>query len=366
MKPITYLLSLWITSIFFTGCSTATPEPVVAEKNKCVISPELEKLLKWQQLSLGKANQELALTGNVSYDLNNIYRYQSLANGVVQKTYFSLGDYVKKGQLLAEIKTVTLNEQRSEISKNEQELLLAERQLKATENLHKDGIASDKELLEAGKDVRIAQAELQRLQQTIQLQGGDIKKGVMQVYAPMNGYVVEKKMTPGYQVTEGDDNLFILSDLKKVWVMVNVYAAQLSMVKEGSEVEINTTAYPDKHFTGKITRLSNIFDPEEKVMKAVVEIDNSNLELKPDMMVSVNVQKRSETEAVAIPASAVIFDDDTYNVVRYHSGCDAENISFTPIAQDRNFYYTLEPVLRVGDTVISQNHLLVYNKLRGR
>lgn len=366
MKHITPLLFCFAFTLIFSQCKNSKPQAETPDKSGCIISPELEKLLQWQQISQGKANQELSLTGNVSYDLNNLYRYQSLATGVVQRTYFNLGDYVKKGQLLAEIKTASLNEQGSEMSRAGQELILAERQLKATQNLHVDGIASDKELLEAEKDVTLAKAELKKLQQTLQLTGGDIKKGVMLVHAPMAGYIVEKKITPGYQLTEGDDNLFIISDLTKVWVMVNVYAAQLSVVQEGASVEISTTAYPDKFFKGKIARLSNIFDPEEKVMKAVVEINNNGLELKPDMMVSVNILRQSETAAIAIPTSAVIFDDDTYNIVRYHSGCDAESLSFSPIAHDKNFYYTHDNNLRVGDTVISQNHLLVYNKLKGR
>ena len=184
----------------------------------------------------------------------------------------------------------------------------------------------------------------------------------------MSGYIVEKKITNGYQVNAGDADLFVISDLKKVWVMANVYAAQLAKVQPGERVDISTTAYPDQTFEGKITRLSNIFDPEEKVMKAIIEINNADLKLKPDMMVSVTVHQPLQREAIALPVNDVIFDNDEYHVVIYHNDCDVQSKTIKPFAHDRKYYY-LEMdngVVRKGDTMISQNQLLFYNKQKGQ
>jgi cobalt-zinc-cadmium efflux system membrane fusion protein len=167
-------------------------------------------------------------------------------------------------------------------------------------------------------------------------------------------------------VNAGDDDLFVLSDLKRVWVMANVYAAQLGMVKAGQDVDISTTAYPGKIFNGKISRLSNIFDPEEKVMKAVIELDNAGLALKPDMMVSVNVHMSTSEKALAVPLNAVIFDNDTYHVVAYHSDCDVRDLTIKPISHDKQYYYIDGTDLHPGDTIITQNQLLIYNQLKGR
>lgn len=350
-----------------TSCrNKAAGEPATEAATPCVITPELKQLIKLTKLNRTTINNELELTGSISYDQDHVFRYQSLSSGVIQKVYFNMGDYVQRGQVLAEVRTSELSSQKSDLYKAEAELKLAQRQLAATQNLHNDGVASDKDLLEATNNVAALQIEINRIKETLQIQGGSIEKNLLIIRAPQSGYVVEKKITNGYQVDAGEDGLFVLSDLKKVWVMANVYAAQLSMVKTGQQVAIRTTAYPDKVFTGKINRLSNVFDPEERVMKAIIEISNNDLELKPSMMVSVNVYQRSTQQVIGIPLSAVIFDNNAYHVIVYRNECDVKAVTITPISSDKQFYYVNEENVEARDTVVNQNQLLIYNKLRER
>lgn len=360
-------LTAIIACLLFFSCGTKKQEPE-SRKDSCIIPEELKKLIKLETVNTSKVAFETELTGNVSYNQDNLYRYQSLASGLVQKVYFNLGDYVQKGQVLAEIRTTELSEQRSVMSVAQSSLKLAQRNLKAVQNMHADGLASDKELLEAQNEVNTVESGINKIKESAAIQGGSLEKGILVIHAPMTGYVVEKKITNGSQINAGDDNLFVISDLRKVWVMANVYAAQLEKVKPGERVEINTTAYPEQTFEGRITRLSNIFDPEEKVMKAIIEIDNSDLKLKPDMMVSVKVHQTTEQEAVAIPVKTVLFDNDAYHVVKYHNDCYVENITIKPFAHDKNYYYlNLDTeAVNKGDTLINQNQLLIYNKLNGR
>lgn len=349
------------------ACGDKHTEPKQQQREPCIISGELKKLIKMEVVSTTRAAYETELTGNVSYNQDNLYRYQSLASGLVQKVHFNLGDWVQKGQVLAEIKTTELNEQKSSLSIYNAALRLAQRNLKSIESMHRDGLASDKELLEAENEVENAKADINRVNQSASIQGGNIERGLLIIRAPMSGYIVEKKITNGYQINAGDDDLFVISDLKKIWVMANVYAAQLNKVSVGEQVEISTTAYPDVKFPGKITRLSNIFDPEEKVMKAIIEIDNPDLMLKPDMMVSITVNQPLNEDVIALPVAHVIFDNDAYHVLVYHSDCDVQLKTIKPFNHDRKFFY-LKPnngVVNSGDTIISQNHLLLYDKLNG-
>jgi len=354
-------------SILFFACGNKKTEPNQQRNDNCIISGELKKLIRFDVVRATQAAYETELTGNVSYNQDNLYRYQSLASGFVQKVHFSLGDWVEKGQIMAEIKTTELSEQKSSLSIYNAALKLAERNLKAVEKMHNDGLTSDKELLEAQNEVTIARTDINRVKESATIQGGNIERGVLVIRAPMSGYVVEKKITNGYQVNAGDDDLFVISDLKKIWVMANVYAAQLDKVKRGEKVEISTTAYPAKTFSGTITRLSNIFDPEEKVMKAIIEIDNPELLLKPDMMVSITVNQPLNRSVIALPVANVIFANDANHVLVYHSDCDVELKTIAPFNHDRKYYY-LEMdngVIKNGDTIISQNHLLLYDKLNG-
>lgn len=349
------------------ACGPSQEVPKTAAATACIITPELSKLIRTDTVDEGYVNAELEFTGSVSYDQDHIYRYQSLASGVIQQVNFNLGDYVEKGKVLATLKTAELSGQKSELHKAEAELNLARRNLQATRNLHQDGVASDKDLLEATNTVVAAESEIGRIKETLTLQGGSVENGQLVIRAPMSGYIVAKKITNGYQVDAGEDDLFVLSDLKKVWVMANVYAAQLGSVAVGQKVDIVTTAYSDKVFSGSITRLSNIFDAEERVLKAVIALDNNDLALKPSMMVRVNVQKASGETGLRVPRNAALFVDNSYRVIRCTQGCQAEAVAIDPISSDRNYYYLASGQgLSKGDTLITRNPLLIYNKLKER
>lgn len=365
MKRYTVYICL-LTLGILSSCSNPSKKENHQEDNSCIISPDLKKMISLETVSSKAVNQEIELTGSVSYDEDHLYSYQSLISGVIQKIHFKIGDYVQKGQILAEVKTTELSGQKSELLKAQAELKLARRKLTATQNLHNDGVASDKELLEAKNELASAQNEINRLQETLSLQGGNVESGLLMIKAPSSGYVVEKKITIGTQIDAGQDDLFILSDLKKIWVTANVYAAQLNSVSVGQEVEIHTIAYPDKVFKSKISRLSNMFDPEERVLKAIIEINNPQLLLKPSMMVSVNINQSLNQQAIAVPKSAVLFLDNAYHVMLYKTDCDVQTADILPIGSDRNFYYVAADRIKDNDVIINQNHLLIYNKLKER
>ncbi len=365
MHPSRILLLAVITSIAACGPKKRVPQNETSQP--CIISGELKELIQLEEVTTAQAAFETELTGSVSYNQDNLYRYQSLVSGVVEKVYFNIGDYVHNGQVLAEIRTTELTEQKSSLNIATAALRLAQRNLSSVQKMHEDGLASDKELLEAQNEINTAQSDIYKIEESAKLQGGNIAKGILTVRAPISGYIVEKRMTNGFQVSSGDADLFVISDLKKVWVMANVYAAQLEKVQPGEKVMITTTAYPEDTFEGKVSRLSNVFDPEEKVMKAIIEIDNADLRLKPDMMVNINVHQALKKEAIALPVKDVIFDNDQYYVLIYHNDCDVQAKPVRPFAHDRKYYYLDmdNDLVRKGDTMISRNQLLIFNKLKG-
>lgn len=335
-------------------------------QDTCTLTPQLRALIQTDTIAYKNINQEIELTGSVSYNEDEIYNYQSLVSGVIQKVNFKLGDFVQKGQVLAEVRTSEFNDQKSEMLKAKSELILAKRKLESTKNLHTDGVASDRDLIEAQNGVEALKIEINRLEETFKLQGGSLEKGILLIKAPTSGYVVQKKITVGTQINAGEDDLFVIANLKKVWVMANVYATQLENVKPGQPVEIEASAYPNKVFHGKIDRLSNVFDDEERVLKAVIELNNENLMLKPSMMVAVHIYKPTGEKALAIPKNAVLFDHNTYQVVVDKDNCDINAVRIEPLGKDRKFYFANNELLKAGDKVITQNQLLIYNQIKDR
>lgn len=358
-------IAIFLFSLFLFSCQNKETTLPKEKEKACLITPELKPKLSFDTVRIQNITLELELTGNVSYDQDRIFRFQSLFSGIVQKINFNLGDFVQKGQILAEVKSIELSEQRNQLFLAQSALKIANRNLKSIDNMHESGLASDSELLEAEKEVKNAQSEINKIMESASIQGGNIEKGIYLIKAAQSGYIVQKNITVGSQINENNGDLFAISDLKKVWIMTNVYAAQLDLVKQNESVTVHTTAYPDRTFKGKISRLSNVFDPEEKVMKAIIEMENADLALKPDMMVLVKILKDYKQDALAIPADTVIFDNDAFHVLVYKNDCEVEKRKIDPIEHNKHFYY-LSPdsdLISENDVLISKNNLLLYHQL---
>jgi cobalt-zinc-cadmium efflux system membrane fusion protein len=314
---------------------------------------------------LSNKQQELILTGKVEYDPDKIISYLPLISGVIDRTYFSLGDKVQKGQPLFDMRSTELSALLSEKISLEAEEKVAERELKTAQSMFNDNILSEKELLEAKGKLMQIQAAISKIMSDMGVYGTDKGNGIFTVNAPMSGYVVNKKGLPGSTISPESDPVFSIADLTTVWVTVNVYASNLQFVREGMAVEITTLSYPDEVFYGKINSLSQVFDPEEKVLKARIVMNNTDLKLKPEMPVMVTLKDELPVRSVAIPSDALIFDNNQYFVVVEET---SENFAIKNVVlqgHSNKISYILSG-LSEGENVVVKNQLLIYSGLQDK
>ncbi|HWL00208.1 MAG TPA: efflux RND transporter periplasmic adaptor subunit [Parapedobacter sp.] len=352
----------WLLLAFAVSCGQ--PDQRVEEQPESFcLSDNLRSGLVTDTLYERELTQHIMLTGEVSYNPDKVIQFVSWVDGIIVQTHFFLGDFVEKNQVLATIKSPTLNTMLAEKKSLEYERLLAERQYEATQGLYTDRIASERDLEQARLTLERLDAEIGHLQENLALFNPTPAQGVFEIRSPATGYIVEKQMNAGMPIRDGDA-LFTVSALNEVWVMVNVYATDMQFVQAGMEVEIRTLAYPDEIFRGKISALSQVFDSEGRVLKGRVVIENDKLRLKPGMSADISVERRSGQMSVAVPADAIIFDDNQYFAVVYNSDCDLQlrKISFS--ARDNQWYFVNEG-LEAGEHVVSKNQLLIYERIKG-
>lgn len=351
--------------VFTVGCGSDNKEQTKAPAEKYCIPPELKSKVRYEDIKLATENDKVALTGKVEYNPEKLYRFVPLLDGIVDKVHVSLGDQVQKGQIILEIRSTELSSLNAEQKTAMAQLRTAERQLSAAQDMYKSAIISEKDLIEAEKDVEVARLDIRKTQDQLNIYGGNLEKGVLIIRAPFTGYIVSKNVVAGQQIEAGGDPLFSISDLKEVWVMANLYAGNLENVKEGMKVDIKASAYPGKIFTGKIDKLSNVFDVEERVLKARIRINNSDLRLKPEMFVRVSVDQPQDEHLLAIPAKAVIFSDQKYQALLYKSDCEFKIVTFQPVYQTASWVMVKTGVSE-GDKVITENHLLIFNQIKNQ
>lgn len=327
------------------------------------LNEQLKKTTTIQQVYEQPIQEQLTLSGKIEYNENDLVAFKSLLEGFVEDVSFELGDYVTQGQVLATVKSYQIQELLQQQRTFQNQIAFLEKKQQAQKELLHDGMLAAPELLETEHELSNAKIEQQRIQDNLRLYKS-IGNGMFQITASKNGYIIQKNLSKGQTLTADSEPLFSISNLKQVWVMVNIYAGNLRYVKEGDAVKVRTIAYPDALYLGKIDKVYNVFDDNEHVLKARVVLENQNLNLMPGLAADIIVDKRtSEAQAFAIPNKAKVFHNNKEYMVVYKNDCDLEIRLIHPLAQNEEFTYIKEK-MAADEQVISSNALLIFEHLK--
>jgi len=307
---------------------------------------------------LSNHEEELTLTGKVEYDPDRVITYVPLISGIVERTYFAFGDKVQKGQALLDIRSADLSALQAELVSAEAEVGVAQRELLAAKSMYGDNMLSEVELLESQSKKKQAEAVYSRVNNDM-LAYSPNGDGSFAIQSPKTGYIVQKNVSSGAPVSPENGVLFTVADLSEVWVIANVYASNLQFVKEGMEVKITTLSYPDELFAGKINTLSQVFDPEDKTLKARIKMQNDNLKLKPEMSVVIRMSDVKQEKTVTIPSEALVFDNNEYHVVVAETP-ERFSIRKVTVSGSHNQNTYIRSGLTEGENVVVKNQLLLY------
>jgi len=334
-----------------------------------MIDATFAERVKTVRTTTGKPTGELTVSGIVTSDPDRSVSYIPPFNGVVLRTPFTLGMKVEKGMTMLEMRSPELSALQAEAAGAEAELKSATRGLRWAEEMFADKLVSEIELYDAREKVCLAEAETERVRANMEMFGMSRGRGVFSIPAPIGGHVIGKHAAEGMTVAEGGDALFTIADLETVVIVAGIHASNIAFVREGMEARISSVSYPDQVFAGRVGVVSQVFDPEDKVLKAYIVMDNADLKFKPGMSVEVRLMAPADRSMVALPAGALIFDNNRhYAVVRGGGGGDASgNFSVREVSvyhSDRVRSY-IESGLAEGDEVVVRDHLLIYAGLRG-
>jgi cobalt-zinc-cadmium efflux system membrane fusion protein len=326
----------------------------------------MRKMITIDTVRLRNIDDELKLSGEVSFDENKVVKVFPFSSGQVLSVNPSLGDYVKAGQVLAEIKSADIAGNYADLSSAGADVSIARRQMENAEHLFQNGIGSEREYLEAKENYQKALTGAVKIQKQIAINGGGrtSANGTYTVIAPKSGYIVEKTINPGQFIrNDNGQDLFTIGDIGDVWIWANVYENDIAKVKEGYTARICTLAYPDTVFVGKVDKVSQVLDSQTKVMKIRVRLSNPNGYLKPEMFANIAIENTEGRKAIAIPSSSIVSEDGKNYVVIYRDTCELE-IREVDVYKTVGNYTFLRSGLKPGERIIAQNQILFYRQLQ--
>lgn len=247
----------------------------------------------------------LPATGTITYDQNRVSHIGPRTEGRILSLRADLGDRVRSGQVLAVLESPEVGATRADLHEAESMLEIARENYDRERRLEEQGISSRRELLEAERELRQAEAALLRAGERLQALGAGHGDGSQfTVTSPFAGVVVEKHATRG-EVVGPSDQLFTVADLGRLWIELDVYERDLRHVALGQPVQVTTTAFPDRTFEGEIVYIGDILDPARRTVRSRVEVENPGGALRPGMFARAAIRVSGGATVVVVPRQAV-------------------------------------------------------------
>lgn len=357
-KPI--FTSLFLVLLLNVGCKNQTPAEEI--KQTFVLSDKMLETTKTAVAENKTLQNELTFHGKITTDNNKFIEIFPIVGGSVNKVYVELGDYVKKGQLLATIKSTEVASFEKELEDAKSDVLVAKNNLKVAQELFDGKLSTNSEVIHAKSDLEKAQAQLNRIQETYKIY--NIKNGsTFEIRSPLDGFIIQKNINQDMLLrNDRTDNIFDIAEIDDVWAIANVNESDINQVKLGIDASVTTLSYPDKKFHGKVDKIFNIIDPETKAMKVRIKLSNPNFLLKPEMRASIKLSYNENTSMIAIPSEAVIFDKSKNFVMVFKDRNNIETRQVEVYRQLSNVTF-ISSGLTEGEKVITENQILIYDAL---
>ena len=319
-----WLATALIAAAWLTGCSGKADEthPAArADLGNVRLSDAQRGHIQIREVQSAVFHRTIETTGVVDFDNDQATSVLAPFSGPVSRLLVSLGQQVKKGDALAAVDSPDFA---AAISAYQKALATAQTNRKLAD-LDRDLLAhngvAQREAAQAETDAANAEADRDAaLQELVSLQvpaatiqsiqaGGKVVRVEGMIRAPVAGTVVERLVTPGQLLEAGTTPCFTVADLSRVWVMAQVFGADLTAMSVGDAAEVNS-GIGSKSFSGKVDNIAALVDPDTRAVAVRVVVDNPGDLLKKQMYVRVRVQARQESRGLLIPVSAILRDDE--------------------------------------------------------
>ena len=244
-----------------------------------------------------------ALSGNLQAAEQATVRAQ--IGGTVLQTLVDEGSRVSQGALLARIDDRTIRDNylsaRSAVTSAQSNAEVAQRNLERNERLSTAGAIAERDLESSRSQNVAAQSQLADAKARLTLQEKQLADA--QIRAPFNG-IVSRRQVSGGDVVQPGGEMFTVVDPSTMRLEAAVPANQLAAIKIGSPVSFSVSGYPDRAFTGKITRINPIADPTTGQVRVVVSVPNSGNNLVGGLFAEGRVASERRNVLV-VPTTAV-------------------------------------------------------------
>jgi len=338
------------------------------------VDENLMRRLKLGEASWANVGATLTVAARVEVDETRVTRVGSPVMGRIASLSVHQGQQVRKGQILALVNSVGLSDAQLSFLKALSQKQVASRAVERAQQLLKADVIGVAELQRREAELAQATAELDAARDELELLGmaqesiENLERtrtlhSVSRIVASSDGTVLERHVTIG-QVVQPADTVFEVADLSQLWLVADVPEQIAGNIVEGMEVEAQVAAIAGQTFTGVLTRVSAIVNPETRTVRARMELANANRRLKPAMLATMVLKNQTERRQV-VPITAIVREE---NVEHLFIRLDDKTFTLRPVTLGPEYggrRVLLEGV-RDGETIVTDGAFHLNNERRRR
>lgn len=298
----------------------------------------------------GELSSGPAISGALAPEREAAVRAQ--VPGAVMKVHVDQGMRVRAGQSLAQIDDRAIRDAflsaRSAFTTAQNAAERAKRDLERYERLAQAGAVAERDLEQARLSNNAATSQLADAQARLTMAQKQLDDA--RILAPFAGIVSIRSVSEGDVVSPGTA-LFTIVDPSSMRFEASVPASQLTQVKTGATVTFTVSGYPDRRFSGRVTRISPAVDPATGQVRIVVSVPNASSSLVAGLFADGRIATELR-KGLTAPYEAVDLRGLKPTVLRLKGGvAERVEVSLGVRDEDQERYEILTGVA-AGDTLL--------------
>jgi len=341
-QSISILLFLLLTCI---GCKETIDNTDSAEE-----SVSNQTLVETQKVEVSNDPIPLHSIGTVASDKDIKLSFK--VGGVIMDISADEGQYVKKGKLLAHLRTTEIDNQ---VFKATRALTKASRDLERTKSMYADSVATLANVQDLETLVAVTESDLKI---------AEFNQQYAKIIAPENGRIIKKLAESNELAGPGQPILVLASNKGATTVKASYSDRDIARINYGDKATIELDAFPGEIMSGTVTQIAESSDPMTGTFFVDIAVRSSKKRLRNGYVGRVSIYPQQAKSYYKIPIAAIVegrdnqlllFVPDSSDTIAHQIEVNPFKITSEYIAVSRNEELTIDEVITRGAAYLKEN-----------
>lgn len=275
-------------------------------KKKAEVPPEV------MTTSITRGNIVQTVTASGDLQAVTTVDVSSQVSGQIIEVLVDYNDIVKAGQVLARIDPATyeqrLAQAEADLASTEASNMLTRLNTERIRELRAKSLVSQQELDQA--EAQLKQSDAGLLTRKAAVEDARVNLSRCTIFSPIDGIVLDRQTEKGKTVsasTSAPTLFVIVNDLAQMQISADVAEADIGTVTNGQQVNFTVDAHPNRQFRGRVSQVRNLPKTAQSVVvySTIIDVDNSDLLLKPGMTANVSIVVAQRDNVLVVSNAAM-------------------------------------------------------------